>query len=63
MTDLLVLCLVPQALTPLNALCIAVRGEELHISRITEGRIVERWGQWDNLGMMQQLGVLPPPGE
>jgi predicted ester cyclase len=40
-----------------------VRGEELHISRIAEGRIVERWGQGDNLGMMQQLGVVPPPGQ
>jgi predicted ester cyclase len=40
-----------------------VRGEEMHISRIAEGRIVERWGQGDNLGMMQQLGVVPPPGQ
>jgi predicted ester cyclase len=40
-----------------------VRGEELHISRIVEGKIVERWGQGDNLGMMQQLGAVPPPGQ
>jgi predicted ester cyclase len=39
------------------------QGEEMHISRIAEGRIVERWGQGDNLGMMQQLGVVPPPGQ
>jgi predicted ester cyclase len=40
-----------------------IRGEELHISRIAEGRIVERWGQGDNLGMMQQLGIVPSPGQ
>jgi predicted ester cyclase len=28
------------------------QGEEMHISRIAEGKIVERWGQGDNLGMM-----------
>jgi steroid delta-isomerase-like uncharacterized protein len=36
---------------------------EMHISRIAEGKIVERWGQADMLGMMQQLGVVPPPGQ
>jgi steroid delta-isomerase-like uncharacterized protein len=36
---------------------------EMHISRIAEGKIVERWGQTDMLGMMQQLGVVPSPGE
>src|SRR5215203_1899844 len=39
----------------------SVRGTEKHISRIAEGRIVERWGQGDNLGIMRQLGVVPPP--
>jgi hypothetical protein len=28
------------------------QGEEMHISRTAEGKIVERWGQGDNLGMM-----------
>ncbi len=36
---------------------------EMHISRIAGGKIVERWGQPDMLGMMQQLGVVPPPGQ
>jgi predicted ester cyclase len=36
---------------------------EMHISRIAEGKIVERWGQTDMLGMMQQLGAVPPPGQ
>jgi predicted ester cyclase len=32
---------------------------ETHISRIANGKIVERWGEWDVLGMMQQLGAVP----
>lgn len=31
--------------------------------RIQDGKIVERWVQFDMLGMMQQLGVIEPPGE
>ena len=31
--------------------------------RIADGKFVEHWGQMDNLGMMQQLGVIPAPGE
>jgi steroid delta-isomerase-like uncharacterized protein len=34
---------------------------EMHISRIAEGKIMERWGQPDMLGMMRQLGAVPPP--
>jgi predicted ester cyclase len=40
-----------------------VTGTEMHISRIAEGNIVERWSQGDNLGLMQQLGAVPPPGQ
>ena len=32
------------------------------ILRIVGGKIVEEWGEMDNLGMMQQLGAVPPPG-
>jgi steroid delta-isomerase-like uncharacterized protein len=32
------------------------------IDRISEGKIVESWTNWDMLGMMQQLGVVPAPG-
>jgi predicted ester cyclase len=31
--------------------------------RIAGGKVVEHWGQMDNLRMMQQLGVIPAPGE
>ena len=27
--------------------------------RFENGKVVERWGAWDQLGMMQQLGVIP----
>jgi steroid delta-isomerase-like uncharacterized protein len=29
------------------------------IDRIVDGRIVESWTNWDTLGLMQQLGVIP----
>lgn len=29
------------------------------IDRIADGRIVESWTNWDALGLMQQLGVIP----
>jgi steroid delta-isomerase-like uncharacterized protein len=31
------------------------------IFRVTNGKIVERWGSFDTLGMMQQLGAVPAP--
>ena len=33
----------------------------IDIIRIKDGRAVERWGNFDDLGMMQQLGVVPAP--
>jgi len=29
------------------------------IDRFVDGKIVEEWEEWDTLGMMQQLGVVP----
>ena len=31
------------------------------IHRIADGKIVEHWGEVDTLGVLQQLGVIPPP--
>ena len=33
------------------------------IQRLEDGKIVERWGEMDAMGMMQQLGVIPAPAE
>ena len=35
---------------------------EMHMFRIADGKVVERWGEWDALGLMQQLGAASPPG-
>jgi hypothetical protein len=32
------------------------------IKRVSEGKIVEGWTNFDALGMMQQLGMIPEPG-
>ena len=32
------------------------------IFRIESGRIAELWVEWDNLAMLTQLGLFPPPG-
>ncbi len=32
---------------------------EMHLLRIADSKIEERWGEWDALGMMQQLGAFP----
>ncbi|MEZ4663974.1 MAG: ester cyclase [Caldilineaceae bacterium] len=33
----------------------------IHIIRLADGKIVEHWGHGDDLGMLQQLGVMPMP--
>ena len=35
----------------------------IDIMRIAGGKFVEHWGQMDSMGMMQQLGVIPTPGQ
>jgi steroid delta-isomerase-like uncharacterized protein len=34
---------------------------EIHIFRVRDGHIVEHWHQFDQLGMMRQLGAKPGP--
>ena len=34
-----------------------VRVDGLIIDRLADGKVVERWEQWDQAGMMQQLGL------
>ena len=40
---------------------IVIKGIEMF--RIADGKIAELWACMDNLGMLQQLGVIPPMGE
>ncbi len=35
---------------------------ETHIDQIANGKIVRHDGDWDQMGMMQQLGVIPSMG-
>lgn len=39
----------------------AVEGPFLAIFRIESGKIAELWVEWDNLAMLKQLGLFPPP--
>lgn len=34
----------------------------MHIDRVYDGKVVEHWGQGDQAGMMQQLGIIFIPG-
>ena len=36
---------------------------EIRIYRITGWKIVECWGLFDEMGMMRQLGLVPPPDQ
>ena len=38
---------------------VVLRG--VNIFRITDGKIVERWGRLDDLGLLQQLGLAQGP--
>lgn len=44
---------------PATGRAVNITGVAIH--RIADGRIVESWGNWDMLGLLQQLGVLPQP--
>jgi predicted ester cyclase len=34
----------------------------MHMFRVVDGLIQEHWGGRDDIGMMRQLGLIPPPG-
>jgi steroid delta-isomerase-like uncharacterized protein len=38
----------------------AITGSGITIDKIDDGKVVESWNQWDNAGLMQQLGVGEP---
>src|SRR5271156_3651729 len=35
----------------------------IHIYRFGDGKLQEEWENWDTLGLLRQLGVLPEPGQ
>ena len=37
--------------------------EGLTYYRLANGQIVEHWGEMDTLGLLQQLGLIPAPGQ
>jgi steroid delta-isomerase-like uncharacterized protein len=39
------------------------RAQHMHMLRLRDGRASEHWATRDDLGMLQQLGVIPRPGE
>ena len=41
----------------------SVRQEHMHFVRFEDGKAMEHWGVRDDLGMMQQLGLMPDPGQ
>ena len=41
----------------------AVRVSAISLHRIVGGKLAEHWCVWDTLGLLQQLGVAPAPGQ
>jgi steroid delta-isomerase-like uncharacterized protein len=39
-----------------------ISGGGISIDRLEDGKIVEDWTHWDNLGLLRQLGVAEPAG-
>jgi len=46
---------------PPNGKKFSVSGVSIY--RVADGRIVELWGEMDFLGLLQQLGMIPAPGQ
>ena len=41
----------------------AIKMTAITIYRLAAGKVVECWWNYDSMGLMQQLGVIPPLGE
>jgi steroid delta-isomerase-like uncharacterized protein len=37
--------------------------QQMHVIRVVDGKVIEHWHVSDDLGMMQQLGIIPAPGQ
>ncbi len=46
---------------PANGKRFSVTGTSIY--RIADGQIVEHWGEMDFLGLLQQIGLVPAPGQ
>jgi steroid delta-isomerase-like uncharacterized protein len=46
---------------PATGKAVSISG--IDITRLAHGQSVEHWGQLDMLGLLQQLGVVPTPGQ
>ncbi len=51
----------PDSSLPATGKSITVTG--IDIMEFANGKIVEHWGEFDQMGMMQQLGLLPAPAQ
>jgi steroid delta-isomerase-like uncharacterized protein len=40
----------------------AITGTGISIDRVADGKVAESWVQWDNLGLMQQVGAFETAG-
>lgn len=53
----------PSMPMPIPATCKQVTTSGISINRIAEGKAIETWNQADNLGALQQFGLIPAPGQ
>lgn len=51
----------PYLLAPATGKRFAV--QHIHIFRLDDGKVAEHWAIRDDLGMLQQLGAIPTPGQ
>jgi predicted ester cyclase len=40
-----------------------VQSSSMSVYRLADGKIIEHWGENDVIGVMVQLGLMPPPGQ